>query len=288
MNFFRLDNQYSLNVLYTILIIAIVYIIAVVLRRVINKKVSNLKVRHRSRKMIFYFAVVVMVLGWLEIWTTSLPSFTTIFSFVGAGLALTLHEAVLCLAGWMLIQIRKPFQVGERIEVESIKGDVIDIGLFQTFLIEVGNWVDADQSTGRIISMPNSVVFRHSLVNYNKEFPYIWNEIPILVTFESNWEKAREVILRCSGENVEEIQSRMKSLIDKMSRHYMIHYRKFTPTVYTKIEKSGVLLTLRYLTDSKQRRTSEDIIMQGILKCFAEHDDISFAYPTTRFYSATE
>ncbi len=282
-NFF--NNQYSQNIIYSCIAFFAIYACSFLLRRIINKKIKNLKFRHRFRKTIFYISVVFLIVAFLEIWTTSLPSLTTILSFVGAGLTLSLHEAVLCFAGWMLINMRKPFEVGERIEVDSIKGDVIDIGVFQTFLIEVGNWVEADQSTGRIISLPNSAVFRHPVINYNKEFPFIWHEIPLLVTFESDWEKARDIILASAQKNVEDFQVRMKTLIEKMSRHYMVHYRTFTPVVYTKIEQSGVLLTLRYLTEAKQRRSSEDSITQSVLHSFSDSSDIDFAYPTTRFYS---
>ena len=98
------------------------------------------------------------------------------------------------LAGWVFIAIRKPFAVGDRIEIGDHTGDVIDMRLFQFTLVETGNWVDADQSTGRIIHIPNGWVFRQSTANYTAGFNFIWNEIPVTVTFESNWEKARDIL----------------------------------------------------------------------------------------------
>ena len=136
--------------------------------------------------------------------------------------------------------------------------------------------------------MHASAVFRHAVYNYTKEFPYIWHEIPILVTFESNWRKARDIILETAQENSETIQNIMNTLIEKMSYRYMIQYNKLTPVVYTKIVDCGVLLTLRYLTEAKKRRTSEDLITQKILDEFSKASDIDFAYPTTRFYNMRE
>lgn len=278
------QKPYFLNIIYTILVFLVIYLLASIARRLINRHVHNLKRRHRMRKISFYTCGAFLIVALLEIWTSALPSFTTIISFVGAGLALALHEVVLCFAGWLLINIKKPYEVGERIEVNNIKGDVIDIGVFQTFMIEVGNWVAADQSTGRIISLPNSSVFRHAVYNYTKEFPFIWNELSVLVTFESNWQKAHDLILTTAQENVDEIQNKMNTLIERMSYRYLVHYNKLTPVVYTKIADCGVLLTLRYLTDAKKRRTSENEISRAILESFGKERDIDFAYPTTRFY----
>ena len=288
MDFSFLKTPYFYNALYTFLAFLVIYFITYFLRRLINAHVHDLKRRHRLRKVTFYCAMVIFIIFVLEIWTTAIPSFTTIVSVIGAGLALALHEAVLCIAGWVLINIKKPYEVGERIEANSIKGDVIDIGVFHTIMIEVGNWIDADQSTGRIVSIPNSTIFRQPLFNYTKEFEYIWNEIPILITFESDWRKAKEIILATAQENAEEVQEAMNKLIEKMSDRYMVHYSKLTPVVYTKIADCGVMLTLRYLTDAKRRRTSMDKISQKILEAFSQTPDIDFAYPTTRFFRMPE
>ena len=288
MDFSFLHTPYFYNVLYTILAFLIIYFITHLLRRLINSHIHDLRRRHRARKVIFYCGVGIFIVFILEIWTEAIPSLTTVISFIGAGLALALHEAVLCVAGWVLLNIKKPYQVGERIEANNVKGDVIDIGVFHTIMIEVGNWVDADQSTGRIVSIPNSAIFRYAIFNYTKEFEYIWNEIPILVTFESDWKKARNIILATAQENADEVQQTMNKLIEKMSDRYMVHYSKLTPVVYTRIAECGVLLTLRYLTDAKRRRTSLDTISQKILEAFSQTSDIDFAYPTTRFYRMPE
>lgn len=280
-----ISKSYFNNFLFTFFSCGIVFLVANFLRRLINKTVHDLKRRHRLRKITTYASFFILILAFLQIWTSKLPSFTTIASFASAGLVLALHESVLCFAGWVLLMIKKPYEIGERIEIQQIKGDVIDIGIFHTVMIEVGNWVDADQSTGRIVNVPNSSAFRHPVYNYTKEFRYIWNEISILVTFESDWKKARELVLEASQENAEEIQERVKNMIERMSHHYMVHYSKLTPNVYTKIEASGVKLTLRYLTDAKRRRTTEDMLYCKILDAIANCPSVSLAYPTQRFYT---
>ena len=93
------------------------------------------------------------------------------------------------MAGWLFIVGKRPFTVGDRIEVDGSAGDVIDVSLFQFTMLEIGNWVDADQSTGRIIHVPNRFAFNKSLANFTQSFGFIWNEANVLITFESDWER---------------------------------------------------------------------------------------------------
>ncbi|MFZ0483677.1 MAG: mechanosensitive ion channel domain-containing protein [Desulfobacterales bacterium] len=106
---------------------------------------------------------------------------------------------------WFFIMSRKPFKVGDRIEIDQITGDVIDIRIFQFSVVEVGNWIDADQSTGRIVQVPNSKVLREALANYQIGFEYIWHEIPVLITFESDWKKAKGLLQKIANDNVENL-----------------------------------------------------------------------------------
>jgi small-conductance mechanosensitive channel len=127
----------------------------------------------------------VSLLAW--IWVEELLSLSTFLGLVSAGLAIALREPLINLMGWAFIVWRRPFEMGDRIEIGGQAGDVIDMRVFQFTLLEIGNWVDADQSTGRAIHVPNGKVFSESLANYSKGLAYIWNEIPVRVTFESDW-----------------------------------------------------------------------------------------------------
>lgn len=222
------------------------------------------------------------------VWLRAVSHLTTIISVVGAGIALALHDVILSFAGWVSIIVRRPYQTGDRIQIGSTKGDVIDISAFHTVMMEVGNWVDADQSTGRIVICPNSAIFREPVFNYTKGFEFIWNEIVITVTFESNWQKAEQIMLVIAQEKAEEIRSEVAGKIRRMSRNYAIHYTHLTPIVYSIIADSGVKLTLRYLSKVRTRRGTTSGISRKILDAFATEDDINFAYPTYRIYRAGE
>lgn len=201
---------------------------------------------------------------------------------MGAGLVVALGDLFLSIAGWFVIIFRKPFTAGDRIEINNVKGDVIDIRLFQTSLLEIGNWVKDDQSTGRVVHVPNSALFKGPVFNFTKGFEFLWSEIKIIVTFESNWRKAEEIMIRHARAESEEISKEVASRIRKMAEEYMIFYEKLSPIVYTKIMDNGVELSLRFLTEVKKRRYSEDKLNRVILDDFGKEPDIAFAYPTYR------
>src|SRR5207247_10961705 len=124
---------------------------------------------------------------------------------VSAGSAMALKDPLAQLAGWASILWRRPFEVGDRIEIATHKGDVIDIRLFQFTLNEIGVWVDADQSTGRIVHIPNQLIFTEPAANDDEGFKYIWNEVPVVVTFESNWTKAKEILTAIAFKHAEHL-----------------------------------------------------------------------------------
>ena len=217
-----------------------------------------------------------------------MASVTMFLSFLGGGIALALHQVIMSVAGWLLIILKGYYNIGDRIEIGSVKGDVIDISVFYTTCMEIGNWVGADQSTGRMAQIPNSQVFKETVYNYTRGFEYIWNEISFLVTFESDWKKAEEILTKAINKYSVEVTDKVRRRIQKMSQQYWISYKILTPIVYTTIKDSGVQLTVRYITDVKKRRTSEVKFSREILEVFNKEKSIEFAYPTTRFYHRGE
>jgi small-conductance mechanosensitive channel len=218
-------------------------------------------------------------------WLEGIQSIATFLGLLSAGLAVALRDPVVNLVGWGFILWRRPFEVGDRIQIGEHAGDVVDLRIFQFTLLEIGNWVAADQSTGRVIHVPNGRVFSDALANYSKGFEYIWNEVPVLVTFESDWEKAKAYLLEIANRHAAHLSQAAEERVRQAARRFMIMYSALTPTVYTRVEASGVLLTVRYLCDPRQRRSSEQAIWEDILRAFAEHPDIKFAYPTRRVYN---
>jgi small-conductance mechanosensitive channel len=227
-----------------------------------------------------FFGLFVLV----RVWFVEFRALATFFGLIGAGLAIALRDPVVNLGGWIFIVWRRPFAPGDRVEVLDRVGDVIDLRLFQFTLLEVGTKTGASQSTGRIIHVPNGVVFQNPLVNYTRGFHYVWNELGVVVTFESNWRAAKEMMLQIAEANAEALGEDAERRLRRAAQEYMISYSKLTPTVYTSVQDHGIQLTMRYLSDPRRLRGSEMLMWEAILDAFADRDDIDFAYPTTRFY----
>ncbi|MBT4575839.1 MAG: mechanosensitive ion channel, partial [Candidatus Cloacimonetes bacterium] len=219
-----------------------------------------------------------------RIWFKGAQSLVTYLGLLSAGVAIALKDVLANLAGWLYIISRRPFNVGDRVQIGKFAGDVIDQNFFEFTLLEIGNWVHADQSTGRLVHIPNGKIFSQDLANYDKGFKYLWNEIEIVLTFESNWQKAKIILLDIANNKGENISKRMETQIKRAAKKYMIFYKELTPIVYTSVVDHGVRLTIRHLCETRKRRGYTEAIWEDILLEFAKNKDIELAYPTTRFF----
>ena len=273
------------NLWKSLIVLLLFIIIRYVAYLIMYRQTKDVKKRYRWRKGITYVVTFLIIFLIGRIWFQGFGSIATFMGIFAAGIAIALQDLLVNIAGWLFILWRRPFEVGDRIEINNNAGDVIDTRLFMFSLMEIGNWVHADQSTGRILHLPNGLVFKHSLANYSKGFNHIWNEIAVLVTFESNWEKAKDILSKIAATHGEHLTKEAEKRLKQAAKRYMIFYNKLTPIVWTSVQDSGVLLTIRYLCDPRKRRSTSQVIWEDILRQFANCNDIDFAYPTTRFYN---
>lgn len=276
------------KIIISILIVVFLSIIRLLILRIVWRQTENVKIRYQWKRTLSFIIPFTGLLLISAVWIQAFEEFGTFLGLFTAGIAIALKDPLTNLAGWFFILVRKPFNVGDRVQVGTHIGDVIDIRLFQFTILEIGNWVDADQSTGRIIHLPNGKVFIEPQANFSTGFEYIWNEIKVNVTFESDWEKAKNILEAIIQDFAKDIHIKAQKEIQEASKNYMIYYKHLTPIVYTKVIDFGVCLTIRYLCNPRQRRGSENILWQNILTAFNKDSDIQFAYPTTRFYKADE
>jgi small-conductance mechanosensitive channel len=270
----KLLNTIALAILY--------YLTRAALRRGLLPHIDQGSARYRISKSLSWVLAVVIIVGLSRIWLSDLE-LATYFGIVSAGLAIALKDPLVDMVGFLYILARKPFVLGDRIQLGDQSGDVVDINLFAFTMLEVGNWVHADQSTGRIIHVPNGQIFDRSCANYTQGFDYIWNEIPVTLTFESDHNRAHELlssIVQSESGDAEQAAREVESIADR----YRVSYRYLTPIVWLSVEQFGIVLTMRYLCHARQRRSSADRIWRQVLDAFAQQADIELAYPTQRFY----
>ncbi len=276
------------KIILTLAFIFLLYLFQKLILRIVWSQTRNIKIRYQWKRSLSFILPFLGLIIVIAIWIQAFEQFGAFLGLLSAGVAIALKDPLTNLAGWFFIIFRHPFVVGDRVQMGEHAGDVIDIRLFQFTILEIGNWVDADQSTGRIIHIPNSKVFFDAQANYSSGFNYIWNEIPVTITFESNWKKAKEVLKEVVTRHAEHFSKTAEKEVFRASRNYLIYYTHFTPIVYLKVIDFGVTLTMRYLCDPRKRRGSENDIWQDVLTSFSLHEDIDLAYPTTRFYKLGE
>ncbi|HEY4120131.1 MAG TPA: mechanosensitive ion channel domain-containing protein [Byssovorax sp.] len=268
----------------TLLVIVAYVLILRLARRVIARAFDDSTSRYQVTKVASYTFGFVGAAVVVKIWLAGVTGLATYLGLLSAGVALSLQDPIVNLAAWLFIVARRPFEVGDRIQIGQHAGDVVDQRIFQFTLLEIGNWVQADQSTGRVIHVPNGWIFKNSIANYDKGFRYIWQEIPVVVTLESNWRKAKEVLQRIVNEHAEHLTDDAMKQIELAADRYHIRFSKLTPVVWTRVVDDGVCLTLRYLCKPRERRSSSSEMWESILEEFEKMGDVDLAYKTVRVY----
>jgi len=272
------------KLLRSVLVVAVLLLFRSFVMRLIRRRVTDVAKRYRWSRGLTTAVGALIVVFLVSTWFSNLESLATFAGILGAGLAVAMHDTVANFAGYLFIAFRRPFEVGDRIEIDGTAGDVIDIRVLQFSMMEIGNWVDADQSTGRIMHVPNGKVLKERTASFTKGFEYIWHEVPVIVTFESDWRAAKAILEEIISAEASVVDEEVARQVRRAASRYLIYAGKMTPIVYTTVRDSGVLLTIRYLTKPKTRRGTEQQIWEEILDRFAKRDDIDLAYPTVRYY----
>lgn len=263
-----IDKEYIKLTIITILILLIAEILKWIVKNTYaHMPMSDKKKFFRNRKfriIITVVSIIVILLAWGE----KLNGIITIVSFVSAGIAIAIREIIFNFFAGIYIRVRKPFYVEDRIEIDDIKGDVINTHGLSFEMLEVGERNDGEQSTGRIVHIPNSYVFTKTLKNYTKAFKYIWDEIKIEIDLDADIDATKEKIYDILFENAElqETPKKMEDAVDEAILEYRIYYNNLEPIIYTTIKDSHVELQLRYLVHPKKARNVQDEIVLKILE----------------------
>ena len=278
-----IEYELRWNVYKTILIVVTLWLIKKGAFKIIGSKreETELKKFYHWRKTVQY---TIVFLGFLligNIWISNFQSITTFLGLLSAGIAIALKDIFVNIAGWMFILWRRPFDIGDRIQIGEFKGDVVDTRFFQFSILEVGNWVDAEQSTGRIIHVPNGMVFSAPQANYSQGFDYIWNEQRINISLNSDYKRAKLILNEMLDEIFRKEYKGIQIALKRAHKEHFISFTQYTPTVYAKIHEKGIQLSLRYLCNPRKRRFFEHLITESILDRFREEQNVKIVYPTT-------
>ncbi|MCB0004040.1 MAG: mechanosensitive ion channel [Anaerolineae bacterium] len=221
----------------------------------------------RIGSFIIGFIAAILILG---IWVQRSTDLTVAIGILAAGLAFALQEIIGSIAGWVTIVSGQPFAIGDRIETGGIRGDVIDITVLRTKLMEIGNWLGGDHNTGRIVTVSNAYIFKEPLFNYSRHLEYVWDEIVLPITYESDWQRAIDILAEAVASQpvYQDLLPRAVEQRRRTRREFAIKLTSLDPRVFVKLTDNWIELGLVYPVGNESRRTFRNTVSQEILRAF--------------------
>ncbi len=269
--------------------IAIIWTIIKALQKNLFSKIKDGDNRYRAKKFssfIGYFLAIILI---TVVFSDKLGGLTVALGVAGAGIAFALQEVIASFAGWLAIMFGGFYKTGDRVQLGGIKGDVMDIGVLRTTIMETGQWVDGDLYNGRIVLIANSFVFKEPVFNYSGDFPFLWDEIKIPIQYGSNYEKTHEILLRVGKEVAGDLTERSREKWLELQNKYRLEDAQTEPMVSLMANDNWVEFTLRFVVNYKKRRATKTELFTKILKeVDATNGEIKFASATFQLVEAPE
>ncbi|HKO17355.1 MAG TPA: mechanosensitive ion channel domain-containing protein [Acidobacteriaceae bacterium] len=275
---FNAANAHKL--LFSVIVLAGLYLLSKVLRG-IGQAFGGDRQRTAfwARQGISLTTFVLGVAALVSIWFDNPSRLATGAAVLSAGLAFALQKVVTSFAGYFVILRGKTFNVGDRIKMGSVRGDVIALNFIQTVIMEMGEppseqqedpgmWVQSRQYSGRIVTISNAQIFEDPVYNYSRDFQYIWEEMHIPVSYKDDRNRAEQILLDAVSRHTQEIQNLAKPELDKLKEQFFIQEEDLKPRVYLRITDNWVELAVRFLCGTHDIRGLKDRISRDILRDF--------------------
>jgi small-conductance mechanosensitive channel len=238
-----------------------------------TRSIENLAVRYRIRKVISFLGFLFALLFLAGEFSDQIHSITVALGVASAGIAFALQEVIVSVAGWIAISFGHFYKVGDRVQLSGTSGDVIDIGVLSTTLMEIGEWVKTDLYSGRIVRVANSVVFTETVYNFSGDFPFLWDEIVVPIKYGSDTRLARSILYKAAQEVVSEYHEPAKAKWKEMCQKYHLEHESVEPMVTLAANDNWIEFTLRYIVEYKKRRAVKDELFESILGEIEKSED---------------
>lgn len=257
--------------------------LAMLLARRMARIVDDAADRARIRMLVALLAASLFLILAGVVFGMSLGSLSVAAGVLGAGLAFAAQEVIASFAGWLAILFARFYRVGDRVELGGIRGDVIDIGILRTRVMEIGQWVHSDMYNGRIVLIANSFIFKEPVFNYTGNFPFLWDEIRIPIRSDGDIETARGILLRVAKEVTDEFSALAEKSWEKITGTYLTQPTSVEPLVTLVVTDNWMEFTIRYVVQYNRRRTTQDRIFTRIAEeLAATNGRINFGSATTQ------
>ncbi|WAC04372.1 MAG: mechanosensitive ion channel [Methanoregula sp.] len=276
-----LNDPVVTDIFFTSVVLVVTYLIfTVVIGMFLVKRITDLKTRYTANKAISVLSVVFIIVLCLRIWVTDTSALIVSYGIIGAGLAFALQDVFKNFVGGILIMISGMYRVGDRISINDKYGDVMDIGVMSTTLMEIRGWVSGDQPSGRLLIIPNGLVINNPFYNYTRDHSFIWDEIFIPLTYDSDWRLAKEIVLGIVKAETASITVQADAEIERIGEKYYLPKKVVEPSAYITMTDNWITLDVRYVTDARSRRVLRSRLSELILAAIEKEDRVTISSTT--------
>lgn len=252
-----------------------------ILPTLVLRSLSDQKSRYTLKKILNISSVVIFMSVLALLWIEESTSILVTSSIIGAGIAFSLQDVFKNFVGAAIILISETYRIGDRIEIGDHVGDVIDIGIMDTVIMEIRGWVRGDQVSGRVISIPNASVINQPVINYTKDHSFIWDELSLPLTYDSNWKLAISVIEDLILEEVKSIIPIAEEELQSLGEKYFVLKRATKPAVYISLTDNWIQLDARYISEARNRRQIKNALSVKIMSWIESRNDVEISSTTS-------
>ena len=278
---FKYPDLYLRRGFYTFLALTILYFVSrLVFEEIVAKRIKESKTRYSFRKTVSILYLVAFVVILIRVWVENTQTLIVSYGLIAAGVAVALQDFFKNFVGGIIIFVNGTYRVGDRIEVNSKYGDVIDIGILYTTLMEMKEWVAGDQATGRLSIIPNGYVLSATVNNYTKDNDFIWDEITIPITYDSDWNEAIIKIRNIVKKETENIAGLAEKVVSELGEKYYLFKRTVEPEIFLTLTDNWITFNIRFISDVRERRWLHNKLSQVILNEIKKSEKIKIASAT--------
>lgn len=258
----------------TLLVVLVLWVFHRIIVFFVRKHFDKPRLRSVWTQTSRYVMLAAGILILIQLWFESLAAIFTVLSLIAAALTIVNKEALLNFTGWLVIIWRGLFVIGDRVAIKGHTGDVLNAGLQYFTLAEIDTTnVSQNNTTGRIVKIPNSSVLTESIVNFNQGFAYIWHEVVVPITIDSDWHKAETLLLDIIKSQHHTLTE--KEIDDIKNSDLGVAYRSFDPSVVVRVTDGHILLVARYICKPYRESETADAIWRAVLETFEQQTSIT-------------
>jgi small-conductance mechanosensitive channel len=274
----------SIIIIYSIILSLAIplgaWIIYQISKRIIKRRIKDVTHRHSLRALVRNFLLVTAIIMIMLVWLRPQQNLTIVIGLAVAGIIFASQSTISSFSGYLLIISSNIYGIGDRVSIDNVTGDVMDIGFLRTTIMEVGQWVKADQYTGRIVTISNKALFDNPVFNFTRHWGYLWDEITIPVTYTSDWRQTADIMLNLGNKYTEQLQEDAEEKLTRLLDRFPLKQTKVEPSIYFVMTDNWIEITLRFVVDAQERRKVKAQLNRELMQQFEGEENITIASAT--------